>query len=182
MKIIRTIMVTVCILLLTACATVPRESVDLSSEVGKGIRKQYQSQIDLVNLYFAVMREKLDQAMQRALNTYFATLTPSGSITLNRSQLNDVATDVINLNAKHAAAKEELEKSMQHIGEAMAKGGAGGQAGAGPAGETGGGGSAGGHSSFTGGHPGGQQHQQSTAKSPDEIEEAEVEIIDDNKS
>lgn len=81
--------------------------------------------------------------------------------------------------ARIRAAKAELEQSMQHIGEAMSKAGAG---------------SAGGHahtesqagesSSFTGG---GQQHQQQQqqrqqgGKGPDDIEEAEVEIIDDNK-
>lgn len=79
-------------------------------------------------------------------------------------------------------AKEDLEKSMQHIGEAMAKAG---QAGAqGPGGEHGDG-----SSSFAGGgqgdHPqGGDHHQQQhggSSKGPDDIEEAEVEIIDDNK-
>lgn len=80
-------------------------------------------------------------------------------------------------------AKEALEQSMQHIGEAMAKG-AGGQPGQGAAGEA----HPGGSSSFTGeghGHPGGQQQQQQRQQggsgSPDDIEEAEVEIIDDNK-
>lgn len=80
------------------------------------------------------------------------------------------------------AAKEELERSMQHIGEAMAKAGAGSQAGHGPTSEA----NSSGSSSFTGGgHPGGQQQQQQqhqqSAKSPDDIEEAEVEIIEDNK-
>lgn len=75
-------------------------------------------------------------------------------------------------------AKEELDRAMQHIGESMAK--AGGPAGA-HAGEE--------HqsSSFAGGQ-GGDQHQQQqqqqqggSHKGPDDIEEAEVEIIDDNK-
>ncbi|MFI0434403.1 MAG: molecular chaperone DnaK [Parachlamydiaceae bacterium] len=74
------------------------------------------------------------------------------------------------------AAKEDLERSMQHIGEAMSKaagaaghGQADGAAGAGP-------------SSFKGGAEShGQAHQQGGAKRPDDIEEAEVEIIDDKK-
>lgn len=73
------------------------------------------------------------------------------------------------------AAKEELEKSMQHIGEAMAKAGA--AEGAHPHAEAGAG--AGGGSSFAGGNPSG--HQQGGANNPDDIEDAEVEIIDDNK-
>lgn len=75
------------------------------------------------------------------------------------------------------SAKEELEKSMQHIGEAMAKAGAGAHPGQGQPGE----GSSAESSSFSGG--GSQQHQQQQggAKNPDDIEEAEVEIIDDNK-
>lgn len=69
------------------------------------------------------------------------------------------------------ATKEDLEKSMQHIGEAMAKAG-------GPSGAPGAG-----HEEAAG-HASGQQQQQhhSQGKSgPDDIEEAEVEIIDDNK-
>lgn len=80
-------------------------------------------------------------------------------------------------------AKEELDRAMQHIGESMAKaGGPGAQASAGAhAGEE--------HqsSSFTGGQ-GSDQHQQhqqqqqgGSHKGSDDIEEAEVEIIDDNK-
>lgn len=84
--------------------------------------------------------------------------------------------------ARIRATKEDLEKSMQHIGEAMSKasGGGGGAAGHGPTGESHAGGS-----SFTGGGPGAQQQQQhqqgGPSKGPDDIEEAEVEIIDDNK-
>lgn len=80
------------------------------------------------------------------------------------------------------AAKTELERSMQHIGEAMSKAGAGGPS---SHGSTGGESDSGGSSAFTGGgHRGDQQQQQQQGKSskgPDDIEEAEVEIIDDNK-
>lgn len=65
-------------------------------------------------------------------------------------------------------AKEDLEKHMQHIGEAMSKASASQGAGPGPqagAGE--------GHQQ--------QQQQQSSQSGPDNIEEAEVEIIDDNE-
>lgn len=76
------------------------------------------------------------------------------------------------------SAKEELERSMQHIGEAMSKAGAGEPSGHGPTAESS---TEGGGSSFAGGSGGQQQQQQQSRKGPDDIEEAEVEIIDDNK-
>jgi len=97
--------------LFSGCATIPQESVDLSNQVGIGIKKQHQSQVDLVNLYFTIKRSSLDEAMEKALNKYFVTLTPSGTITLDRNQLVDVANDVMNLNSRNNTAKEELEKA-----------------------------------------------------------------------
>lgn len=67
-------------------------------------------------------------------------------------------------------AKEALEKHMQHIGEAMSKGGAAAGAAAGPGAGAGAGASAGHQQAHAGEQP-----------SNDNIEEAEVEIIDDNK-
>ena len=73
------------------------------------------------------------------------------------------------------AAKEDLEKSMQHIGEAMSKAaGQGSHDAHGAHGEHSGAG-------HTGGADGHHQHQQGGGKGPDDIVEAEVEIIDDNK-
>lgn len=66
--------------------------------------------------------------------------------------------------ARIKAAKEELERSMQHIGEAMSK------------------------ASAASGQPhaeaasGGQHQQSGQAQNPDEIQDAEVEIIDDEKT
>lgn len=67
------------------------------------------------------------------------------------------------------AAKEDLEKSMQHIGEAMSKAGGPGAAGGQPHPE----------GAASGSHQ--EPHQQHGGKGPDDIEEAEVEIIDDKK-
>ncbi len=74
-------------------------------------------------------------------------------------------------------AKENLEKSMQHIGEAMAKTGAGAGAGAGPgaAGHGGAGPSSGSSSQQQ------QQKKGGNGKGANDIEEAEVEIIDDKQ-
>ena len=111
MKKMKSIMLVLFVSLLTACATIPQESVDLSIEVGIGLKKQHQSQIDLVNLHFAIKRKGLDEAMMRALDKYFETLTPAGTITLDKTQLSNVAADVMDLSAKNNAAKEELEKA-----------------------------------------------------------------------
>ena len=111
MKKMKSIMLVLFVSLLTACATIPQESVDLSIEVGIGLKKQHQSQIDLVNLHFAIKRKGLDEAMMRALDKYFETLTPAGTITLDKTQLSDVAADVMDLSAKNNAAKEQLEKA-----------------------------------------------------------------------
>ncbi len=108
---IKTFKLVVFLFLLSACSTIPQESVDLSSKLGVGLRKQHQSQIDLVNLYFSIKRKSLDEAMSRALDRYFEALAPNGSITLNRSQLDDVAADVMSLNEKNNVVKGELEKA-----------------------------------------------------------------------
>ncbi len=73
------------------------------------------------------------------------------------------------------ALKGELEHSMQHIGEAMAKG-ASSAAGSHGHGHH--------HESASGGgaQQQGQRHQESGKNKPDDIEEAEVEILDDPKS
>ncbi len=92
------------------CASVPPESVTLSSEVGAGIKKQHQAQVSFLNLYFEAKRKDLDTAFQRALNTYFSTIAPSGSVTLTKAQLDEIAKDVLDLSEKNAKAKESLEK------------------------------------------------------------------------
>ncbi|MFI5344477.1 MAG: hypothetical protein ACHQUC_09680, partial [Chlamydiales bacterium] len=67
------------------------------------------------------------------------------------------------------AAKDELDRHMQHIGEAMAKAGGGAQPHEA-------------HAEAAGGSAQYQQQQQSPHGKPgDDIEEAEVEIIDDKK-
>jgi len=102
------------LLLLSACVTIPQESVSLSNEVGVGLQKQHQSQIDLINLHFAIKRKSLDEALSRDIDKYFEKLMTyngsSGSITLNKTRLDGVATVVMCLNNKNNAAKEKLEQ------------------------------------------------------------------------
>ena len=98
--------------LLTACsATIPQESVDLSREVGIGLRKQYQAQVDLVNLHFSIRQERLDKAMSRAIDTHFGSLMAKDSIELNRAQMKAVAEDVLLYHKDNNSAKAELEKA-----------------------------------------------------------------------
>lgn len=111
MKTMRSFFIVLIVSLLAACVTIPQESVDLSAEVGVGLKKQHKSQVDLVDLHFSIKRQMLDEAMMKALNTYFEGLTPTGTIELNRSQLGDVATDVMEFSARNNAAKEELDKA-----------------------------------------------------------------------
>lgn len=113
---IKTFILAAFVSLFTACgATIPQESVDSSREVGIGLRKQYQSQIDLVNLHFSIKRKNLDEALSPALDEYFEFLFESSmendSIELSRNQLAGVVKDVMILNEAHNAKKEELEKA-----------------------------------------------------------------------
>ena len=110
MKSLKAIAIFVILVTISACATVPQESVSLSSELGVGIKKQHEAQVNFLNLYFESKRKELDAALQRAIGSYFSTIAPAGSVTLTSSQLDDVAKDVIALNKKNNAAQEALEK------------------------------------------------------------------------
>lgn len=110
MKSLKAIAIFVILATVSACATVPQESVSLSSELGAEIKKQHEAQVSFLNLYFEAKRKELDAALQRALTAYFLTIAPTGSVTLTTRQLDDVAKDVIELNKKNNTAKEALEK------------------------------------------------------------------------
>ncbi len=77
------------------------------------------------------------------------------------------------------AAKQALEEHMQHIGEAMAKASGGAHAGAGAHEPGAGAGSSSGSQQES--HQQQQQQQQKPGKENNNIEEADVEIIDDNQ-
>lgn len=117
----------------------------------------------------------------KALNEYKDKL-PKDIVDDVQSKIDDVkkaleGTDI----GRIKAAKQELETHMQHIGEAMAKAsGAGAQAGAGASHEQHAGPGAG-SGGFGGGTQEQQQQQQQRSGGDDNIEEADVEIIDDKK-
>jgi molecular chaperone DnaK len=116
------------------------------------------------------MRNEADTLVfraQKALDEYKDKI-PSNITTEVSSKIDAVKKALEGQDANRIrAAKEDLERSMQHIGETMAK--AGGSSG--PTGH--------GTTEEAAGRPGSQQQSSSTKKGPDDIEEAEVEIIDD---
>lgn len=111
MKKIKSIMLVLFTLLLPACTNIPEESVSLSSEVGAGLKKQHQFQVELVNLYFDSKRKELDETMLKELDKYFNTLAPTGELKLNKDQFMNVLADAKEFNIKYNSAKKELEKS-----------------------------------------------------------------------
>jgi len=59
--------------LLTGCARIPRESVELSDRIGGGITGEHRAYVALVNLYFDQKRELIDQWIeQKYLPTFVA--------------------------------------------------------------------------------------------------------------
>lgn len=111
MKKIKSLILALLILSLSSCTNIPQESVDLSSEVGVGLRKQHQFQLELVNLYFDSKRKELDETMLKELDKYFNTLAPTGELKLNKAQFMDVLADAKEFNIKYNSAKKELEKA-----------------------------------------------------------------------
>lgn len=107
-----TIIATACLtlILVSSCASVPRESVDMSREIGTGLKKQYEAEIDLVDMQFSYKRKRLDDALQQSMKTYFDALTPSDSITLTRSQINDIGHYVLTLNMRYTREEEKLDQ------------------------------------------------------------------------
>jgi len=111
MKKIKSIILFLFILLLSACTNIPQESVNLSSEVGIGLKKQHQFQLELVNLYFDTQRRELGETMMKELDKYFNALAPTGELKLNKAQFMDVLADAKDFNIKYNLAKKELEKA-----------------------------------------------------------------------
>lgn len=86
---------------LGGCASVPKESVELSKEVGKGIAESQRSYTGLLNTYFASKKQQVDQWIENEylpeyLSNIQAELKKSGQpTTLSPQQMRDVLRDVI---------------------------------------------------------------------------------------
>lgn len=86
---------------LGGCASVPKESVELSKEVGKGIAESQHSYTGLLNTYFASKKQQVDQWIENEYlpeylsNIQFELKKADLPTTLTPQQLRDVLRDVI---------------------------------------------------------------------------------------
>lgn len=110
---------------LGGCASVPKESVELSKEVGKGIAESQRSYTGLLNTYFASKKQQVDQwieneYLQEYLSNIQAELKKAGHpTTLSTQQLKDILRDVIvERDQKHTDLENTrlllLTKSNEH--------------------------------------------------------------------
>lgn len=110
---------------LGGCASVPKEAVELSKEVGKGIAESQRSYTGLLNTYFASKRQQVDQWIENEylpeyLSNIQAGLKKAGQpAILSPQQLRDVLHDVIaERDQKHADLENArlllLTKSNEH--------------------------------------------------------------------
>lgn len=110
---------------LGGCASVPKESVALSKEVGKGIAESQRSYTGLLNTYFVSKKQQVDQWIENEylpeyLSNIQAELKKAGQpITLSPQQLKDVLRDVIvERDQKHTDLENTrlllLTKSNEH--------------------------------------------------------------------
>lgn len=110
---------------LDGCASVPKESVELSKEVGKGIAESQRSYTGLLNTYFTSKKQQVDQWIENEylpeyLSNIQAGLKNAGQpTTLSIEQLRDVLRDVIiERDQKHADLENTrlllLTKSNEH--------------------------------------------------------------------
>ena len=84
--------VAVAFLLCAGCATIPKESIDLSIEIGKGISESRRAHVNHVNAYFLNKRNLLEvngppliangvfETISSALRRFPAVLFPSGPL------------------------------------------------------------------------------------------------------
>ena len=110
---------------LGGCASVPKESVELSKEVGKGIAESQRSYTGLLNIYFASKKQQVDQWIEdeylpKYLSNIQAGLKKDGQpTTLSPQQLKDVLRVVIvERDQKHSDLENTrlllLTKSNEH--------------------------------------------------------------------
>lgn len=110
---------------LGGCASAPKESVELSKEVGKGIAESQRSYTSLLNTYFASKKQRVDQWIEDEYLTEYlsniqAALKKAGQpTTLSPQQLRDVLRDVIaERDQKHTDLENTrlllLTKSNEH--------------------------------------------------------------------
>jgi hypothetical protein len=104
----------VLILFLSGCASVPKESVELSREISKGIAESQRSYTALLNNYFALKRERLDlfytdEYLPKLISKIMEAKKSSGlPENLQASEIKDVLKIVMK---ERDQSTEELEKT-----------------------------------------------------------------------
>lgn len=103
------------LMIVSSCASIPKDTVLLSKEVGKGISENQRAYISLFNRYFDQKKTLIDQAIiEKYIPLYIANirkgLEEAGQDpnSLSTEKLKDVITDVIE---KRDEMQAELEKT-----------------------------------------------------------------------
>lgn len=117
--------VIMCTFMITGCTTIPKETIELSKEIGNGLTEGQRSYTSLLNTYFASKKQQVDQWIEKDyLPAYISNiqdeLKKAGqSTTLTPNQLTDVLRDVIaERDQKHTDLENTrlllLTKSNEH--------------------------------------------------------------------
>lgn len=110
---------------MTGCATIPKESVTLSQEVGKGIVNNQRAYRNLFNRYFAQKRQQIDKViMDKYLPNYIENIQEElrkegeDPNSFSANMVKDIISDVIQ---KRDELQEDLEKTRVAIWERINK-------------------------------------------------------------
>lgn len=107
-------LVIILIFVLGGCASIPKESVELSKEIGKGIAESQRSYTNLLNSYFTAKKLQVDQWIENEYLPGYLFNIQNGlknaglSTTLSDAKLRDVLRDVI---AERDQKHTDLEKT-----------------------------------------------------------------------
>jgi len=107
-------------IVLSGCASIPKESVDLSAGIGNGIAESKRSHMNLLNVYFAAKRTELDRVIENEYLPSFVAKVQAGLIkaglpaTLTPTQ----QADVIKMVLKEQDERQgDLEKTRLYLYE-----------------------------------------------------------------
>jgi hypothetical protein len=74
------------------CASIPKESVELNAIVGQALAKQNEAQIALVNKYFALKRQRVNDFVQQ---TFIPRFIKNAAKEAQRSDFNEEAVQFL---------------------------------------------------------------------------------------
>jgi hypothetical protein len=107
------------IILLTGCAQIPSQSVDLSQNIGMGIAGDHRAYVGMLNLYFNQKRDMIDQWIeQKYTPLYIATVrTKLTEKKLDPNSFDEaLTTDIVQrITRKRDEMQRELEKTRTSL-------------------------------------------------------------------